>query len=113
MNRFIKNLLANGEDVMKRRAKNIGEQAEIAYRGIIDQLLSKKRKLELKKDELTDLSPDTTNSLRPAGKEFDAVKWAQEIQTVSEEIWNIDQALSLAQENYKFFFEEIKEDKKK
>lgn len=113
MNRFIKNLSANGDDVLIKRAENIGEQTRIAYQGIINQLTTKKKQLELEKADLEDMAPDTSDSLRPSlTPHFNPMEWCRRIQGLSEEIYNIDMNLKIAKENYTYFFDDLKEEKK-
>ena len=109
MNRFIKNISNTGNSTLIRRASAISQASQIAYQNIVNSLKAQKSQLELKKADLIDLAPDSTDSLRPGTKDFDAQKWAEEIQSVSEELWQIEQSLEIAEENYNYLFVEVPE----
>ena len=65
MNKF-KKLLSQGSDgIYERRVDALATQAEIAQQAIVNKLKQEKSKLEIELINLTDLSPETSDSLRP------------------------------------------------
>lgn len=113
MNRFIKNLSANGDDVLIKRAENIGEQTRIAYQDIINRIITQKKQLEFEKSELEDMAPESSDSLRPSlSSDFSPTDWCKRIQLLSEQLHDLDLSLKIAKENYEYFFGDTKDEKK-
>lgn len=111
MNKF-KKLLSQGNDgIYERRVDALATQAEIAQQAIVNKLKQEKSKLEIELINLTDLSPETSDSLRPGSKNWNAQEWAKNIQRVKQELHTIGIQLDLAEETYKEYFgeEEVKE----
>lgn len=112
MNKF-KSILSDNTDVaLRRRAELISKNAEISQTNLINELEKERIKLENKLMSLTDLSPETTDSLKPATADFDADTWVVEIQETKQLLYDIEIQLTLARKTYKEFFEEIEEETK-
>lgn len=107
MNEFIKRISSNGDQTMQRRSATLSTTAELAQSNLLNQLKAKKAQLELEIDKLTDLAPETTDSLRPGTKDWDATQWVIAIQNAKVELYQVNIAIKLAEETYKEFFTEI------
>jgi hypothetical protein len=107
MNKFQKLVGQNGNDVLERRAEALATHAEIAQSAIVNKLKQEKTRLELEIINLTDLSPETTDSLRPGNKDWDATNWAKKLQTAKQDLYNVKIQLQLAEETYKEYFSEL------
>lgn len=81
-NKFAQTLTATDKSIKEARAKIVAEQAEIEAATKLQELKKEKLQLQSKIDQLTDLGPETNDSLRPASKTFDAAKWVKDLHTV-------------------------------
>lgn len=106
MNKFTKLISANGDSVLQRRAESVATTAEIAQSSIINKLKQTKAELELKITNLTDLAPDSKDSLKPCSDGWNAGTWARELQAAKQELYNVKIQLQLAQETYDEYFKE-------
>jgi len=108
MNRFTELISDTTNATLKRRASAIAQAAEIAQQNIVNGLKKKQTQLTLKVQALTDLSPDSTESLRPGSKDWDADKWATELQQTKQELYFVEVQLKLANETFDEYFKETK-----
>ena len=105
-NKFIKLISDNGSSTLVRRAETISTAAEVAQQNIVNQLKQEKSRLEMRIINLTDFAPETTDSLRPGDKNWDATKWAKELQETKEELYDVKIQLKIAEDTYNEFFKE-------
>jgi lambda repressor-like predicted transcriptional regulator len=103
-NKFVEMISANGNDVLKRRAGSLATSAEIAQQTIVNQLKNKIASEELILADLMDLAPESSESLRPGSKGWDPNKWAEQIQTTKQNLYQLKIQLRLAEETYKEYF---------
>ena len=106
MNKFTKQISNNGNKTLKRRAANLAQTAEIAQQNLINSLKQQKAELELKLDTLTDLAPESTDSLRPGSTNWDPVEWTKSIQETKQTIYFIKIQIELAENTYNEYFTE-------
>ena len=106
MNKFTKLIANNGSETLKRRAKTIAQTAEIAQQNLVNALKTKSSELELKIANLTDLAPESTESLRPGTKDWSPMEWAQQLQEAKQEKYFNEIQLKIAEETYDEFFME-------
>lgn len=104
MKKFQEIISDNTNASLKRRAAQISTSAEIAQQNLVNALKQEKTNIELKIAGLTDLAPDSTDSLRPGSKDWDAVKWVKDLQTAKQELYQIDIQLKLAEETFNEYF---------
>lgn len=109
MNKFTRLISDNNSSTLTRRASSIATAAQIAQQNIVNQLKQRKCELELKIANLTDLAPESTDSLRPGDKDWDAKKWAIELQETKQELYDLNVQLDIAEETYKEYFEDDRE----
>ena len=109
MNKFTRLISDNNSSTLTRRAGSIATAAQIAQQNIVNQLKQRKCELELKIANLTDLAPESTDSLRPGDKDWDAKKWAIELQETKQELYDLNVQLDIAEETYKEYFEDDRE----
>jgi len=109
MNKFQKLIADSSSNTLKRRAKSISTQAEIAQQTVVNTLKSKVSELELKVENLTDFAPSSTYSLRPGTDNWNPSEWATELQRTKWEVFLAKQQLEIAENTYKEFFEEDKQ----
>lgn len=106
MNKFAELIANNGSETLKRRATTIAQTAEIAQQNLVNELKTKSAELELKITNLTDLAPESTESLRPGTKDWDPKQWSQELQNAKQEKYFVDIQLKIASSTYDEFFVE-------
>ena len=107
MNKFIKLINSNGNEVLTRRAESIASDAEIAQQNLVNTYKQKINQLTRKIADLTDLAPDTMDSLRPGGKDWCAQNWATELQTAKQDLYTAQISLKLAEETYNEYFTDV------
>lgn len=103
-NKFIKLISNNGSQTLVRRAETLATAAEIAQQNIINTLKQEKSALQMKIMNLTDFAPETTDSLRPGDKDWDAKQWAVELQKTKQDLYYVDIQLSIAEGTYDEYF---------
>jgi hypothetical protein len=106
MNKFTELISNNGEDTLVKRAKILAESAELAQNGLINKLKSTKAELELELDKLTDLAPETTDSLRPGSKNWNPEQWVKRMQEINEDLYNLKIQIEIAENTYNEYFAE-------
>jgi hypothetical protein len=85
-NKFVATVSASDANIKSTRAANLGELASIEASTLVQNLKREKLSLENKIANMTDLSPETTFSLRPGGENFDAAKWVKELHKATMEL---------------------------
>ena len=100
MNKFSRLISDNGNGTLQKRAQSISTAAEIAQQNLVNALKQKKVELDLKITSLTDLAPDSTESIRPASKDWNAAKWVEELQAAKQELYFLKIQLKLAEETF-------------
>lgn len=104
MNKFEKLIGNNGSETLQQRAKVIAQTAEIAQQNLVNKLKQEKAELILKINTLTDLAPESTESLRPGSKDWNPETWVKELQSLKQSLYTIEIQLKLANETYKEYF---------
>ena len=105
MNKFLKSI-SNGSSTLQKRAKSLNTAAEVAQSNLVNFLKNEITKLELRESDLTDLSPETTDSLRPGSKGWDAEKWVKDLQEVRQSLYDLRIQYNIAQDTYDEFFKD-------
>lgn len=107
MNKFQQLISGNGDEVLVRRAGNIATTASIAQQTLVNNLTVQKAELENKIMNLTDLAPDSKDSLRPGSANWNPSQWVENLQKAKEELYNVEIRLKLATDTFKEYFTEI------
>jgi hypothetical protein len=79
VNKFAKNLSASNADIKTTRAQSLADETVLEVETFVQTLKKEKLQLQNKLNNLTDLAPDNTYSLRPGSKDFNASKWVKEL----------------------------------
>ena len=79
MSKFANMLSAGNKETLGARAKGLADEAVLEVETFIQNLRREKIQLNNKLNNLTDLAPDNTYSLRPGGKDFKASAWVKEL----------------------------------
>lgn len=106
MNKFVTLISSNGNEALKRRAATIAQNAEVAQQNLVNNLKQRKIEIDLKIADLTDLAPDSSVSLRPGNKDWDAKKWVADLQQAKQDRYSVEIQLKLAEETYNEYFRE-------
>ena len=112
MNKITKTMMESAPEILQKRANMVASNLEIEQQNLINSLKQEKMRTELKIQDLTDFAPDTTDSLRPASKNFNAKQWVKELQEAKQTLYELNIALELAEETYNEYFKEDKNTKK-
>ena len=104
MNKFQRLISDNSSQTLVRRAETIATTAKIAQQNIVNFLKQRKCELEMEIANLTDFAPETSDSLRPGDKNWDAVSWAKKLQGTKQSLYDIDIQLKIAEQTFKEYF---------
>ena len=109
MNLFKKNITANSDSVKGKRADLLASATERQQRNLISELEQKIDDHEMKLQQLTDIAPENTYSLKPGGDNFDPNKWVREQHQIVLELYALNVELEIANKVYGKWFEEDKD----
>jgi autotransporter translocation and assembly factor TamB len=104
MSKFANELSASDKSIKAKRAKMLEDTTVIEVESFLQNLKREKLQLNNKLNNLTDLAPDNTYSLRPGSKEFNAGEWVKELHLTKMEIALKDIELVEAQGIYDEWF---------
>lgn len=107
MKKFQELISDNTNASLKRRAAQIATSAEIAQQNLVNQFKQEKTNIELRIAALTDLAPDSTDSLRPGSKDWDAEKWVKDLQAARQELYQVSIQLEIAEKTFNEYFTEV------
>lgn len=97
-------LAMSGDAVLDRRSELTLKSAQKAMNSHLQQLNDKRDDLEMQMINLTDLSVDTRDSLRPGSKDFNPTQWVQQMCSIKLEIAILDEEIAVAEEVNEEFF---------
>ena len=104
--KFKELLESSNEQVIKRRAKIVNEQAEREMRKIVDNLKEKLSDIEMKLLDQSDVSPDSTLSTEVVKKNFNPKTIFLKIHELKVEKTTVEVELEIAKETYAEWFGE-------
>jgi hypothetical protein len=102
-NKFTSTIAGSAEGIKLARATAVANSAEIAQKALINNLYAKKNRLEVEQGQLTDLAPESGDSLRPAPN-FNATQWAAGVQSVKLQLNDVDREIAAAESTYAEWF---------
>lgn len=97
-------LSASGQDVLDKRSQLVFKGTEAAFRDKLTALDRKKDALELEILNLTDLSVETRDSLRPGNKEYKPTQWVDRMIELGTELALLEEEIEVAQGIYDEYF---------
>lgn len=109
MNKFQSKLSAGSKEILSDRAKNLSDEVILEVETFISNLKREKIQLSNKINNLTDLSPENTYSLRPGNKDFKATAWMNDLHKSRMDLKLKNVELEAAQEIYDEWFSEAEE----
>jgi hypothetical protein len=105
-NKFVRSIAGSVEGIKLARVTVLATQASLAQDDLINTLKRKLAGLDLQLTQLTDLAPDSTDSLRP-GEGFDPVQWVTAVQSLKVEMDKVSKQLAFAEETHNEWFAEV------
>jgi hypothetical protein len=105
-------LSADSSATLGNRAKNLADSAVLEVESFIANLRKEKLQLNSKLNDLTDLAPENTYSLRPGSADFNPAKWVRELHQTRMDIALKEIELAEAQAIYDEWFAETPKAKK-
>ena len=104
MNKFALQLSRTNSDLKAARAQSTASLVEIEQSNLSNNLyrdlVSKRNELE----DLFDLGPDSTTSLRSPHRDFDATAWVRRVQDLKVEILDLEVRHKLASDTFNEWF---------
>lgn len=97
--------LTKGENgIMEERASLVAQSAQNAHETMLSIKRQNVTNIKMSLDRLNDIGPKDRMSLQPAGPDFNATDWVEEIQSLSENLVQAEFELEVCQKNYKKYF---------
>jgi len=100
---FIQSLKRNIKDIKDARASAISDDAEMSYRRMVEDMLQKRKRMEMDRAEMLDMSPETAHSLILA-KNFDGRKFSTTDLELGIAIRQLDIEIEVGRKRYKELF---------
>ena len=100
---FISSLKRNNTKIRADRAEAIGEDTELVYKRIIEDLELSIRKMKREQENMLDLSPTSADSLVLAS-DFDSQKYVNKDVELGVKIVNAQMKLDIARERFEYLF---------
>ena len=79
MSKFAEKLAASSKDIKTDRAEMLAEEVALEVQQFVGGLKKERLSLKNKVNRLTDLAPDSKDSLRPTHKDFDPSAWVSQL----------------------------------
>lgn len=105
-NKFITAIAGNTEGIKLARAEAVATQAKLAQESLINDLAKNVNTLSAALTNTLDIGPDSSDSLRPVGPNFDAGAWVHDVQALKVDIKKAQERLDIAKETYAEWFSE-------
>ncbi len=100
---FIQSLKRNNTQIKSDRATAISEDAEMAYKRMVEDFEMEMKRLLRERSNMLDLSPSNTQSLMLAN-DFDARKFAEKDLEIGVKIRNLEIKIDVAKTRYNELF---------
>jgi len=111
-NKFTKNISANSS-VLTDRAQIVAGQAKRAQEDLVRGIESRIDDMKMSIIKMTDISPDSTQSLKPTGAAVDNPKaWVEELHKTKVELALAEAELKIAKETLTEWFSDAEEEVK-
>ena len=108
MSRFISQIAASNGDIKQTRAKGLAASAELEATTLVQNLTREVLRLEAKIEDLSDLAPDTTHSLKLGGDNFNPAQWVKDMHETEMELMLKNVELTSAKKLYaKWFVDKV------
>ena len=107
-NEFLARINANGGEIKAQRAEMLMRDAKNAYAKIVIDLQDRLNKVDIAIDKLCDIGPTDSTSLLATKEDFNADKWATNLQALQVNRDQIAYELEVAETTYDRFFGEPK-----
>lgn len=105
-NKFISAIAGSAEGIKLARAEAVATQAKLAQEALINSLATTVNELQAALTRTLDIGPDTTDSLRPVGPNFDAGQWVKDVQSLNVDLKRANERLEIARQTYAEWFAE-------
>jgi hypothetical protein len=104
MNKFIKAIAGTAEGIKLQRATNTAEAARLAQQSLINDKRTTVQTLVADLTNHLDIGPDSSDSLRPVGRDFDANDWVAQVQQLKFAVKRAEDQLDIAEATYAEWF---------
>lgn len=108
MNKFTKLISKGGDATLLQRVELLAKAVVLKQKALIANLEERKNNLEMEEQRLLDLAPETSDSLRPATKQFDAGEFVEKLQDLRIQLAEVNIELEIANKTWNDLFEEEK-----
>lgn len=110
-NKFVKSISASHKEIKGRRATLLGSRVKAAQTRLIADLETEKDEFELQLENLTDLAPGSTTSLKVGGgKDFNPEQWVIDVQSIKVNLLENKVKLEVAKSTQDEWFADLDEE---
>lgn len=106
-NKFISTIAGTADGIKLKRAENTANAAKLAQESLINDLRKEVQSVEAQLTSVLDIGPETSDSLRPVDKHFNAAQWVLEVQTIKVAQKRAAEKLEIAVGTYNEWFGEV------
>lgn len=100
---FFSSLKRNNKQIRTDRAEAISEDAELAFKRLVEDLELSIKKMKREQENMLDMSPDNAQSLILAS-DFDAKNYAEKDIELGVKIRNLSIKLDIAKKRFEYLF---------
>lgn len=103
-NKFVLAIAGSAEGIKLQRAENTATAAKLAQESLIND---KRKVVQITSAALTsllDIGPDSTDSLRPVARDFDAENWVASVHSNKVSLKRASEQLEIAEATYAEWF---------
>ena len=104
LSKFVSSLSNNDGAIKTKRAAILASSTEAKQTALINALKDKINTIDLEIENLTDLAPDNTYSLKPGGSNYDPQAWVTKLQQLKLDRFTVSIELDIAVDTYNEWF---------
>lgn len=103
-NKFVLAIAGTAEGIKRQRAVNTATAAKLASESLINELSVEVQGLEAQLTSKLDIGPETTDSLRPVDRNFDAAGWVRQVHNLKVSLARATEKLNIAKATHSEWF---------
>lgn len=105
-NKFVLAIAGTAEGIKLQRAQNAAEATKLAQEALINDRRKRVQELESLLTQQLDIGPETSDSLRPVGKDFNPADWVAQVHDIKMSLRAAKESLEVAEATYIEWFSE-------
>lgn len=103
-------MVSSNSELKSMRAEFVYDSLQAGQKRIIMDLEDEKRQIKMKMSMLEDFGPDTSDSLRPASKDFNPTSWLENMNQLEDDLAIVEEKLINRNAVYNRYFKSESEE---